>query len=279
MSNNTWDPSYLSIRQRDHSEKKKSGILFFTSNFTCFNCCSELAKKMVHCQQLMTQPFSAIFIEFCCSLRDIPKQFRSTKVLFSSFFRKGGGGKEAAINFHKRKTLKEKICFDSGFTIPHTVLFRGIYQTKPIYMYGGHVSVDRQFYEGNHYIEYRAVDDGGQVDDCSFRVTVTGQSKQELLGVYWSASERFIQASHCGKFHHRHFGVLQASQADRTYLRCCKYLLLRSVSKLDKKEDCVSSYKWTVMPQQTCLFTNINAQQLSLKIAIPFTVRKTHLYW
>ena len=65
-----------------------------------------------------------------------------------------------------------KVILFIPITLPFHSTFRGIYQTLPIY--GELVSVDRQFYEGTHYIEYKAVDDGGNVDSCSFRVTVTG---------------------------------------------------------------------------------------------------------
>ena len=58
----------------------------------------------------------------------------------------------------------------SNFSIVY--FFRGIYQTLPIY--GALVSVDRQFYEGTHHIEYRTVDDGGNVDSCKFKVIVSG---------------------------------------------------------------------------------------------------------
>lgn len=51
--------------------------------------------------------------------------------------------------------------------------FRGIYQILPIY--GELVSVDRQFYEGTHTVTYRAVDNGGNVDSCSFTVVVHGK--------------------------------------------------------------------------------------------------------
>ena len=55
----------------------------------------------------------------------------------------------------------------------HFAFFRGIYQIVPIY--GATVTVNRAFYEGTHFIEYKAVDDGGNFDSCSFTVTVNGK--------------------------------------------------------------------------------------------------------
>ncbi|KAI0214769.1 hypothetical protein LSAT2_000070 [Lamellibrachia satsuma] len=47
----------------------------------------------------------------------------------------------------------------------------GIYQTVPIY--GASSTVRRRFHEGVHYIEYKAVDETGNFDSCSFSVSVT----------------------------------------------------------------------------------------------------------
>lgn len=42
-------------------------------------------------------------------------------------------------------------------------------------IYGASASVNREFGEGSHYIEYKAVDESGNFDSCSFAVTVTGE--------------------------------------------------------------------------------------------------------
>ena len=52
-------------------------------------------------------------------------------------------------------------------------LSRGIYQTVPIY--GASSTVRRRFREGIHYIEYKAVDETGNFDSCSFSVSVSGE--------------------------------------------------------------------------------------------------------
>ena len=53
------------------------------------------------------------------------------------------------------------------------VTYRGIYQTVPIY--GASASVNRDFEEGKHYIEYKAVDESGNFDSCSFTVSIIGK--------------------------------------------------------------------------------------------------------
>jgi len=57
--------------------------------------------------------------------------------------------------------------------------FRGIYQTVPIY--GAAADVNRGFQEGQHYIEYKAVDEVGNFDQCSFTVIVRGM----YVGAQW----------------------------------------------------------------------------------------------
>ena len=52
-------------------------------------------------------------------------------------------------------------------------LYRGLYQMVPDY--GSPARSSRLFSEGSHYIEYRAVDAAGNVDTCSFTVTVHGR--------------------------------------------------------------------------------------------------------
>ena len=42
-------------------------------------------------------------------------------------------------------------------------------------MYGASGNVDREFPEGSHYVEYKAVDEGGRFDSCTFSVTVNGE--------------------------------------------------------------------------------------------------------
>ena len=51
--------------------------------------------------------------------------------------------------------------------------YSGIYQTIP--NYGESVTVSKMYREGTTYIEYKAVDDGGNVESCSFSVTIKGR--------------------------------------------------------------------------------------------------------
>ncbi|ELU13455.1 hypothetical protein CAPTEDRAFT_213669 [Capitella teleta] len=60
----------------------------------------------------------------------------------------------------------EKIHFNIYSTNP----IKGIYQTVP--HYGASVNVRRQFDEGRHYVEYKAVDETGNFHSCSFNVIV-----------------------------------------------------------------------------------------------------------
>jgi len=55
----------------------------------------------------------------------------------------------------------------------HAVVYRGLYQIVPDY--GSPARSSRLFSEGEHYVEYRAVDAAGKVASCSFTVTVDGQ--------------------------------------------------------------------------------------------------------
>jgi len=52
-------------------------------------------------------------------------------------------------------------------------LYSGLYQTVP--EYGAPANVSRSFSEGEHYIEYRAVDSTGRTGICSFTVNVQGE--------------------------------------------------------------------------------------------------------
>lgn len=54
-----------------------------------------------------------------------------------------------------------------------SLVCRGIYQTVPVY--GASPSTKRSFQEGRHFIEYKAVDEGGNFDSCSFYVNVDGE--------------------------------------------------------------------------------------------------------
>ena len=58
---------------------------------------------------------------------------------------------------------------------------RGIYQTVPIY--GASTTVQRAFHEGTHYVEYKAVDESGNFDSCSFSVTVNGECSRSRVTV------------------------------------------------------------------------------------------------
>jgi len=51
---------------------------------------------------------------------------------------------------------------------------RGLYQIVPDY--GSPARSSRLFSEGQHYVEYRAVDAAGKIATCSFSVTVHGLS-------------------------------------------------------------------------------------------------------
>lgn len=53
-------------------------------------------------------------------------------------------------------------------------VYRGLYQTVP--QYGASGTIQRRFTEGNHYVEYKAVDDAGNFARCSFHVNVIGKS-------------------------------------------------------------------------------------------------------
>ena len=52
------------------------------------------------------------------------------------------------------------------------VVDRGLYQIVPDY--GSPARSSRLFSEGQHYVEYRAVDAAGVIATCSFTVTVLG---------------------------------------------------------------------------------------------------------
>ena len=58
---------------------------------------------------------------------------------------------------------------------------RGLYQIVPDY--GTPARSSRLFSEGQHYVEYRAVDGAGKVASCSFTVTVHGQFAHLLPGL------------------------------------------------------------------------------------------------
>ena len=62
----------------------------------------------------------------------------------------------------------------------------GIYQTVPVY--AGSTEVNRSFYEGRHYIEYKATDEAGNFDHCSFTVTVRGETSYILA---WASIGNF----------------------------------------------------------------------------------------
>ena len=83
--------------------------------------------------------------------------------------------------FCRYSHITSLLCLLQGYLLiwscdrPHCCsCYRGIYQTVPVY--GASSSVERSFQEGRHYIEYKAVDEAGNFDSCSFSVQVDGKT-------------------------------------------------------------------------------------------------------